>query len=186
MKEQMRIDLRQHDPEEAARGRRNAELVFRLNHTMPMTEEYTDILHELFGENLGERSIVLAPLQGVCFHRIQIGRHVFINSNLLAMARGGIVIEDEVQIASNVQLLTNNHDPYERSVLLCSPIHIQKGAWIGAGVTILPGVTIGQHAVVGAASVVTRDVADGEVVVGSPARAVKRLDLSRFVEGAAK
>ena len=96
------------------------------------------------------------------------------------MARGGITIEDDVQIAANVQLLTNNHDPYDRQILTCKPIVIRKGAWIGAGATILPGVTVGRYAIVGAASVVTRDVGDYEVVVGNPARLVRKLDAERF------
>jgi acetyltransferase-like isoleucine patch superfamily enzyme len=79
-----------------------------------------------------------------------------------------------------VQLLTNNHDPYDRQILTCKPIVIRKGAWIGAGATILPGVTVGRYAIVGAASVVTRDVGDYEVVVGNPARQVRKLDAERF------
>ena len=58
------------------------------------------------------------------------------------MARGGITIEDDVQIAGNVSLLSNNHDPYDRMVLTCKPIWIQKGAWIGANAVILAGVFI--------------------------------------------
>lgn len=107
---------------------------------------------------------------------------MFINNNLLAMARGGITIEDDVQIAANVQLLTNNHDPYERQILICKPILIKKGAWIGAGATITPDVTIGKYAIVGASAVFTHDVGDYEVVVGNPARVIKTLDAERFDE----
>ena len=95
------------------------------------------------------------------------------------MARGGITIEDDVMLAANVQLLSNNHDEYNRNVLLCKPIHIKKGAWIGAGATILPGVTIGEYAIVGASAVVTKDVGDYEVAVGVPAKIVKTLDLTQ-------
>ena len=109
-----------------------------------------------------------------------MGDRVFINSNLLAMARGGITIEDDVQIAANVQLLSNNHDPYDRQVLTCRPVRICKGAWIGAGASILPGVTVGRHAIVGAASVVTHDVGDYEVVAGNPAKCIRKLDPDRF------
>ena len=147
---------------------------------MPMTDEYQQILKELFGDNLGEGAYVAAPIQGACLDRIKMGKNVMINSNLLAMARGGITIEDDVQIAANVQLLTNNHDPYERMVLPCKPILIKKGAWIGAGATILPGICIGEHAIVGAASVVTKDVPDCAVVVGNPAKVVKMLEAGRF------
>ena len=65
-------------------------------------------------------------------------------------------------------------------VLTCKPVLIRKGAWIGAGVTILPGVCIGKHAIVGAASVVTKDVPDYAVAVGNPAKVVKMLDADRF------
>ena len=178
--EEERVDLRLQDPKSIEEGKRLAQLAFRLNHTMPMTDEYQEILKELFGDNLGDGSYVNAPVLGVCFDRIKIGKNVVINSNMLAMARGGITIEDDVQIAANVQLLTNNHDPYERRILPCRPILIKKGAWIGAGATILPGICVGAHAIVGAASVVTKDVPDCAVVVGNPARVVKMLDAEKF------
>ena len=111
---------------------------------------------------------------------MKIGKNVFINSNLLAMARGGITIEDNVQIAGNVSLLTNNHDPYDRMILPCKPILIKRGAWIGANVVILRGISIGKHAIVGAGSVVTKDVPDYAVVVGNPAKVVKMLYPGRF------
>ena len=176
-----RVDLRIPDPAGMEEGKMLAQLIFKLNHTMPMTEEYTRVLKELFGERLGEGSFIAAPVQMVCADMIKIGRNVFINSNFLAMSRGGITIEDDVQIAANVQVISNNHDPYERQVLLCKPVLIKKGAWIGAGATILPGVTIGEYAIVGAASVVTHDVPDYAVAVGNPAKVIKMLDASKFV-----
>ena len=180
--EKIRVDMRDKSYQNAAAGVRNEELVFKLNHTLPVSQEYRDILHELFEGRIGENSFLHAPLAGAAFDQISIGSGVYINSNLLAMARGGITIENDVQIAANVQLLTNNHDPYDRQILTCRPIVIKKGAWIGAGATILPGVTIGKHAIVGAASVVTRDVGDYEVVVGNPARLVRKLETERFGE----
>lgn len=175
-----RVDPRIPHPEQLEIGKRNAEIVFKLNHTMPMADEYQELLRQLFGNNLGESSSIFPPIQGACFDHIKIGKNVFINSNLLAMARGGIIIEDHVQIAANVQLITNNHDPYDRAVLLCKPIRIKKGAWIGAEATILPGVCVGEHAIVGAASVVTKDVPDYAVVVGNPAKIIKMLEPDRF------
>lgn len=149
---------------------------------MPMTPEYDKVLQELFGENIGEGSYVAPPLQGAAFDKLKIGNNVYINSNCLAMARGEITIEDDVLLAANVQLLSNNHDEYNRNVLLCKPIHIKKGAWIGAGASILPGVTIGEYAIVGAGAIVTRDVGDYEVAVGVPARIVKTLDKDKFLK----
>ena len=149
---------------------------------MPFTEEYSAILKELFGANLGEGSSVAPPLSGACVSSMKIGKNVLINSNLLAMARGGITIEDDVMIAANVQLISNNHDPYDLWVLPCKPVLIKESAWIGAGATILPGVCVGRHAVVGAGSVVTKDVPDYAVAVGNPARVIKMLDKEKFKE----
>ena len=98
----------------------------------------------------------------------------------LMMAAGGITIEDKVLIAANVKLISNNHDPYERDVLLCKPVLIKEGAWIGAGSTILPGVTVGRYAIVGSDTVVTKDVPDYAVVVGTPAKVIKYLDAEKF------
>ena len=174
-----RIDLREMSEEDRALMRRQTELMFEVNHARPGAAAYADALGELMG-SMGEGSFVNPPVQGTRFDLVRIGAHVAVMGNLLAMARGGITIGDRAQIAANVQLLTNNHDPYDPSVLLCRPIEICEGAWIGAGATILPGVRVGRHAVVGAAAVVTRDVGDYEVVVGNPARVVRTLDPARF------
>lgn len=178
--EELRVDMRKRSAEEMADYAKQEELVFRLNHTMPRTPEYMQLLQELFEGRFGEGSFLRAPLAGAAFDMMSIGKGVFINSNLLAMARGGITIEDDVQIAANVQLLSNNHDPYDRQILTCRPIVLKKGAWIGAGATIMPGVTIGKYAIVGAAAVVTHDVGDYEVVVGNPAKVIRTLDAERF------
>ena len=175
-----RVDIREMTSEELSEAIRMNEIVFKINHTMPNSEEYNNLLKELFGDNLGENSQIMAPIAGAAFDKLKIGNNVFINSNSLLMARGGITIEDDVMFAANVQLLSNNHDEYDRQVLLCKPIHIKKGAWIGAGASILPGVTIGKYAIVGAGAIVTKDVGDYEVAVGVPAKVVKTLDKDKF------
>ena len=179
---EVRVDMRIPNPKDREENVRAAQIMFQMNHTMPFTEEYQTLLKELFGENRGEGSYVAAPISGACVSTMKIGKNVYINSGLLAMARGGIAIEDGVQIAANVQLISNNHDPYDLSILTCKPVLIKKAAWIGAGASILPGVSIGKHAIVGAASVVTKDVPDYAVAVGNPARVIKYLDASRFEE----
>ncbi|MBR3245057.1 MAG: galactoside O-acetyltransferase [Parasporobacterium sp.] len=178
--QEIRVDMRQMTPEETEQGKRQTELLFQLNHTMPMTEEYAGILKELFGDQIGEGSYVAAPLNGAALDRFVIGKNVYINTNCLAMARGGITIEDDVMIAANVSLISNNHDPYDRMVLLCKPVRIGKGAWIGANAIVLPGVSVGKYAIIGAGSVVTKDVPDYAVAVGSPAKIVRYLDPERF------
>jgi len=172
--------MRKMTQEEMEQGKRMSQLMFRLNHTEPMTAEYAGILEDLFGDRLGEGSYVAAPLAGAALDQVTIGKNVYINSNALLMARGGITIEDNVMIAANAQIISNNHDPYDLHILTCKPVVIKESAWIGAGATILPGVCIGKHAIVGAASVVTKDVPDYAVVVGSPAKVVKELDKTKF------
>lgn len=175
-----RVDMRKMSEKEMSDAAQMAEIVFKLNHTMPNSDEYNDLLNKLFGDNLGENSRIIAPIAGAAFDHLKIGNNVFINSNSLLMARGGITIEDDVMMAANVQLLSNNHDEYDRQILTCKPIHIKKGAWIGAGASILPGVIIGEYAIVGAGAIVTRNVGDYEVAVGVPAKVVKTLDKDKF------
>jgi acetyltransferase-like isoleucine patch superfamily enzyme len=86
-------------------------------------------------------------------------------------------IEDDVMIGPKVNLITENHplEPGDRKTVLLKPIVVKRNAWIGAGATILPGVTIGENAVVAAGAVVRRDVAPNSVVAGVPAKVVKSL-----------
>lgn len=175
-----RVDMRKQTPEEIEKAIKMTELLFKINHTMPNTEEYNNLINELFEGNIGENSMVMPPIGGAAFDYLKIGSNVFINSNSLLMARGGIEIEDDVMFASNVQLLSNNHDEYDRQILTCEKIHIKKGAWIGAGASILPGVTVGEYAIVGAGAIVTKNVPDYAVVVGSPAKVIKNLEKEKF------
>lgn len=176
--DEIRVDMRNISPEDREKNKKNTELLFRLNHTMPMTEEYDSILRELLGDNLGDGSYIMAPITNiVCPEKLKLGKKVYINPGFLAMSRGGITIGDNTQIAANVQILSNNHDVYDLSVLTCKPVEIGKNVWIGAGTTILPGVRIGDNAVIGAASVVTKDVPNRAVAVCNPARVIKMLDL---------
>lgn len=129
-------------------------------------------MRELF-PNLGEGSFVTAPLSGVRFSQVFIGRNVIIMPGCLMMSAGTITIEDEARIAANVQLISNNHDLKERDIITCKPVRICQNAWIGAGSSILPGVTIGKNAVVGAGAIVTHDVPDNMIVAGNPARIIR-------------
>ena len=173
-----RVDMRK-DTEENRKlreeSKRSIQLCFKINQTMPLTETSDALLHDLFVE-LGEGSHVMPPLNVIRGKCIRIGKRVSIMYNFLAMSTGGIVIEDDAKIAANVSIITNNHDYQERQVLLCRPVHIKKNAWIGAGAILLPGVTIGENAVVAAGAVVTKDVPDNTVVAGVPASILKHLE----------
>lgn len=172
---EIRIDVRRQSAEELALAREQARTLFTFNHTMPQTEDYDKLMRSLF-PTMGEGSRVSTPLSGVRFHNVRIGRGVVVMPGCLMMSAGGITIDDGAMIAANVQLISNNHDLYERHVITCKPVHIGRNAWIGAGATILPGVTVGDNAVVGAASVVTRDVAPDTIVAGNPARFIRRIE----------
>lgn len=172
--EEIRIDVSKQTPEELELAKRHTQLIFRFNHTMPMTDEYDALMKEIFPD-MGANSIVHAPLTAVRPHMVRIGSNVTVMNGALMMAAGGITIEDEAMIAANVQLISNNHDLENRLIITCKPVRICRKAWIGAGATILPGVTIGENAVVGAASVVTKDVPPNAVAVGNPARLIRSL-----------
>lgn len=171
-----RVDLRVVTPELSAtweETKRSEQICYKINTTMPYTDEYNALVKELFKGNIGEGSMVRQGVHIIMGDHMKIGSHVSIMYNFVCMSRGGVVIEDNVSIAANTQILTNNHDEQEHRILLCKPVTIKKNAWIGAGVTILPGVTIGENAIVGAASVVTKDVPPNAVVVGNPARILR-------------
>ena len=168
------VDPRQSTPEELAEGMRQAQTLFKLNHTMPYTEEYNALAEERFGPDVfAEGGFVRPGLTGVCCDRVQLGKGVMILNNCLMMARGGITIDDNAMVAANAQLISNNHDLHDRMLLTCKPVYIGKNAWIGAGATILPGVTVGDNAVVAAGAVVTKDVAPNTIVGGNPAKLIK-------------
>jgi acetyltransferase-like isoleucine patch superfamily enzyme len=130
------------------------------------------LLSELWGESVAESVTVFPPFRTDFGRNTHVGQRVFINSGCVFQDQGGVFIGDDVLIGHNVVLATLNHDmdPARRADMIPAPIRIGQGAWLGSNVTVLPGVTIGAGAVVAAASVVTRDVQAGTVVVGSPAR----------------
>ena len=100
------------------------------------------------------------PFYTDCGRNIHIGKNVFINAGCKFQDQGGIYIEDGVLIGHNAVLATINHmeDPEKRAGMIFQPIHIEKKVWLGANVTVLPGVTIGEGSVIAAGAVVTKDV----------------------------
>lgn len=173
--EEKRIDCSKQTPEELALAAHHAKLVHRFNQAEPYTEEWQGLMQEIFKEKIGEGSRVMSPLTAIRPHEMSIGKGCVIMNGCLMMAAGGITIEDGAMIAANCQLISNNHDLENRWVITCKPVHIGKRAWIGAGATILPGITVGDNAVVGAGSVVTKDVAPNTIVAGNPAKFIKNI-----------
>jgi maltose O-acetyltransferase len=136
------------------------------------------VLHELLGA-LGEGAEVMAPFECDYGYHISVGARTFINYGAVILDGARVTIGDDVQIGPSVQLLTALHpiDPTERrrGTETAKPVTIGDGAWLATGVIVLPGVSIGADAVVGAGSVVTRDVPAGHLGFGNPCRVIRQI-----------
>lgn len=139
--------------------------------------EIRELLSQITGSEIDESVAVFTPLYINYGKHTKIGKNVFINFDCSFLDLGGITIEDGVLIAPKVSLLTEGHpiEPENRHALIPKPIHIKKNAWIGAGATILQGVTIGENAVVASGAVVSKDVPDNTIVGGIPAKIIKTI-----------
>lgn len=151
-------------------------LVQMNNATEP--EEIRSFLSQIIGSEVDGTVNVFTPLHINYGKHTKIGKNVFINFDCVFLDLGGITIEDNVFIAPKVSLLSEGHptSSKDRHSLIPKAIHIKKNAWIGAGATVLPGVTIGENAVVAAGAVVAKDVADDTVVGGIPAKFIKDIN----------
>jgi acetyltransferase-like isoleucine patch superfamily enzyme len=140
-------------------------------------EEMRRLLSRITGGEIDESSAIFPPFFVNYGKHTQIGKNVFINFDCVFLDLGGILIEDGVLIAPKVSLLSEGHplSPDARHSLTVAPIHIKQDAWIGAGATIMQGVTIGRNAVVASGAVVTKDVPDNTVAGGIPAKVIKTL-----------
>lgn len=151
-------------------------LCAKANATMPDDPAYVGFLEELFGRKLDDIRI-LTPFICDFGNRVIFGKNVFINHSAILSASGGIEFKDGVMIAPGIRIATINHDMSERHTkYYYGKVTIGKNAWIGMNVTICPGVTIGEYAVVAAGAVVTKDVPDYAVVGGVPAKVIRYQD----------
>ena len=158
--------------------------VQKMNHKFnlaePETEEFYKLMQELFNNQIGEKSSIRNPVTVVEPNKVKMGKNSIIMNNALLMASGGIEIGDCTMVAAHAKLISNDHDIYDRRILTMLPIKIGNHVWVGAGATILKGVTVGDHAIIGGGSIVTKDVPPYAVVVGNPAKVVKYLDPEKF------
>ena len=145
------------------------------NSTEP--EEIRNFLSQIIGSEIDETVNIFTPLHINYGKHTKIGKNVFINFDCVFLDLGGITIEDNVLIAPKVSLLSEGHpiSSEDRHSLIPKAIHIKKNAWVGAGATILPGVTIGENSVIAAGAVVSKDVAPNTVVGGVPAKFIKNI-----------
>lgn len=140
--------------------------------------EVRDLLAELLG-GVGAETVVRPPLAVDYGSNLLLGERSYVNYHLTAADVATITIGDDCQIGPNVQLLTPIHPPEpgprRNKLERAEPITIGDNVWLGGGVTVLPGVTIGGNSVIGASAVVTRDVPANVVAVGNPARVIREL-----------
>lgn len=157
---------------------KNLELVQELNMKPRTIGQTRKIVSEIIGEELDESVEIRLPFQTDFGANIHIGKNVYINNGSMFTDMGGIYLDDNVLIGPNVTIVSVNHQmqPNNRRNLVLKPVHIEKNAWLGAGVIVTPGVTIGENAVVGAGAVVTHDVARDTVVAGVPAKIIKKVE----------
>lgn len=146
-----------------------------LNSRYHEPEEVRELLGRLIGTPVDDSVTVFPPFHADFGKNITLGKRVFINSGCTFQDQGEVVIGDDCLIGHNTVLATLNHDlaPTRRADMHPAPIVIGANVWIGSNATVLAGVTIGANAVVAAGSVVTKDVPENAVVVGSPARVVR-------------
>jgi acetyltransferase-like isoleucine patch superfamily enzyme len=153
-------------------------MTMKLNTSYHSKEEIVEIFSELTGREVDDSFMCFPPFYTDFGKNISIGKDVFFNTGCSFQDRGGIHIGDGSLIGMNVNIATLNHglDMKTRNTTYASPVTVGKSVWIGSGATILPGVTIGDRAVVAAGAVVTKDVPEGTVVAGVPAKVVKTIE----------
>jgi maltose O-acetyltransferase len=167
------------DPDLTAAALRARQLEERFNSlSVDDRDQRRAILEQLLGE-IGEDTEIRPPFHCDYGSHIRIGARVFANCGLVALDVAPITIGDDVQIGPNVQLLTPTH-PLDAELRrakweAAEPIVIESNAWLGGGAIVLPGVTVGENAVVGAGAVVTKDVPANVVVAGNPAGVIRSL-----------
>lgn len=157
------------------------ELLYTFNQTRPSEQEKRNqLLKQMFAE-IGENCYIEPP-----FHanfggkHVHFGKNVYANFNLTMVDDGHIYVGDSTMFAPGVIVATAGHPilPELRETVYQynMPVHIGKNCWIGAGAIILPGVTIGDQVVVGAGSVVTKDLPSNVVAVGNPCRVIREIN----------
>jgi len=165
------------DPDLLAGRRRAQEAVIEFN-AEPAEERRLAIIGGLLGE-FGERSLIVPPFFCDYGVNIRLGYDVFVNTNSVFLDCAEITVGDHARLGPGVQILAADHprEPELRAadVELAFPVRLGNRCWVGAGAIICPGVTVGEHSIVGAGSVVNRDVPDRVMAAGNPCRVIREL-----------
>ena len=156
------------------------EILYDYNHTRPSeSQKREQILKNLLAE-IGENCYIEPPLHANWGKYTHFGNNVYANFNLTLVDDTDIFVGDNVMFGPNVIIATAGHpvDPplREKVAQFNIPVRIGKNVWIGAGAIVLPGVAIGDHSVIGAGSVVTKDIPPNVVAVGNPCRVLREIN----------
>lgn len=156
---------------------RGMRITGELNTSYHTPAQVREVIGELTGQKLDETTWIVPPFYSDFGQFIRFGKKVFVNSGCMFMDRGGITLEDGVFVGPNVNIITENHaeEPELRHNVYTRPILIKRNAWIGAAAVILPGVTVGENAIVAAGAVVSKDVPDDSIAGGVPARVIRKI-----------
>ena len=156
---------------------RTMRLAAEMNTGYHTEAEVRDYMRQITGSEIDETLRIFTPFHINYGKKTTFGRDCFVNFGCTFLALGGITIEDDVFIGPHCVLATEYHpeNPETRHSLLTKPIVVKRNAWLGANVTVLAGVTIGENAIVAAGSVVTKDVPDNMIVAGSPAKVIREI-----------
>lgn len=152
-------------------------ITMRLNTEYHTPEEIVALMRELTGREVDDSFRLFPPFHTDCGRNLIFGKRVFVNSGCKIQDQGGVTIGDDVLIGHNVVIATLDHafDPDRRGDLVPAPVTVGNKVWIGANATLLPGVNIGEGAIVAAGAVVTKDVPPGAIVGGVPARFIRNV-----------
>lgn len=153
-------------------------IVNEINNKFLSQNEIQNLISELTKEKINKTLKLFPPIYTDFGMNLHIGENVFINSGCCFQDQGGIYIGDNCLIGHQVVFATINHDfdPTKRGSMYFKPIHVGKNVWIGAHATILPGVNIGDGAIIGAGAVVNKNIPANCVVVGVPAKPIKNIN----------
>ena len=159
-------------------GLEAAQITMKLNNKYHSPEEIRALFSQLIARPVGDDFNLLPPFYTEFGKNILLGKGVFINMGCHFQDNGGIEIGDGAMLGSNVTIVTLNHDlnPATRTSAYPKPVKIGKKVWIGANCTILPGVSIGDNAVIGAGSVVVKNIPANAIAVGNPAHVIKYIE----------
>ena len=158
-------------------AREAQQLLAEINTGYHEASEIRSVLGRLWECELDETVVVWPPFFTDSGKNTHVGKRVFVNAGCQFQDQGGIWIGDDVLIGPQTVIATLNHEPNpdDRASIWAKPVRIGDKVWIGAHVTILPGVAIGEGAIVGAGAVVTKDVPPRTVVGGVPAKVLKTI-----------